>query len=179
VVVNAVAALRRQHPARRFRAVIVGDSSGQGHHEPARLRALAAGLGVGDIVQMVPAMPPAGLARVLRAADVVAVPSRSESFGLVALEAQACGTPVVASAVGGLPVAVRDGVTGLLVPGRRTTDWAAALAAVALDPPRRVGMAAAARAHAVRFSWEVTVDALLAAYRRVGSVRDTAVGLGA
>jgi D-inositol-3-phosphate glycosyltransferase len=179
VVVNAVAALRRQHPARRFRAVIVGDSSGQGHHEPARLRALAAGLGVGDIVQMVPAMPPAGLARVLRAADVVAVPSRSESFGLVALEAQACGTPVVASAVGGLPVAVRDGVTGLLVPGRRTTDWAAALAAVALDPPRRAGMAAAARAHAVRFSWEVTVDALLAAYRRAGSVRDTAVGHGA
>jgi D-inositol-3-phosphate glycosyltransferase len=179
VVVNAVAALRRQHPGRRFRALIVGDSSGQGHHEPARLRALAAGLGVGDIVQMVPAMPPEGLARVLRAADVVAMPSRSESFGLVALEAQACGTPVVASAVGGLPIAVRHGVTGLLVDRRRTADWAQALAAVALDPARRARMATAARAHAVRFSWETTVDALLAAYRRAGSVRATAMGVGA
>jgi D-inositol-3-phosphate glycosyltransferase len=179
VVVNAVAALRRQHPDRRFRALIVGDSTGQGHHEPDRLRALAAGLGVGDIVQLVRAMPPEGLAGVLRAADVVAMPSRSESFGLVALEAQACGTPVVASAVGGLPVAVQDGVTGLLVDNRRTADWAAALAAVALDPARRDRMATAARAHAVRFSWEATVDALLAVYRRAGSGPASVLGVGA
>ena len=72
-----------------------------------------------------------------RAADVVAVPSHNESFGLVALEAQACGTPVVAAAVGGLPVAVSDGVSGLLVPGHGAGQWADALAAISLDPLRR------------------------------------------
>ncbi len=70
------------------------------------------------------------LVDVYRAADLVAVPSYSESFGLVAIEAQACGTPVVAAAVGGLPVAVRDGVTGTLVDGHDVDDWAQAIGAL-------------------------------------------------
>ena len=70
------------------------------------------------------------LVNVYRAADLVAVPSYSESFGLVAVEAQACGTPVVAAAVGGLPVAVRDGVTGTLVDGHDVDDWAQAIGAL-------------------------------------------------
>lgn len=176
VLVNAIAALRRRYPDRRWRALIVGGSSGDGHREPARLRELAAGLGAADIVELLPALRPAELVRVFRAADVVAVPSYSESFGLVALEAQAAGTPVVAADVGGLPVAVTDGVTGLLVAGHRTADWADALAAIGLDPDRRAAMAAAARLHAARFSWEVTVDGLLAAYRRAGAARRWAVG---
>jgi D-inositol-3-phosphate glycosyltransferase len=101
---------------------------------------------------------------VYRAADVVAVPSYNESFGLVALEAQACGTPVVASRVGGLPVAVADGRSGLLVTGHDISDWADALGELIADPARRERMAGAAAAHALRFSWDRTTDALLGAY---------------
>jgi D-inositol-3-phosphate glycosyltransferase len=101
---------------------------------------------------------------VYRAADVVAVPSYNESFGLVALEAQACGTPVVAARVGGLPVAVADGVSGLLVDGHRDEQWADALGAIALAPRRRAQLAGRTVAHAHRFSWDRTTDALLDTY---------------
>ncbi len=99
-----------------------------------------------------------------RAADVVAVPSYNESFGLVALEAQACGTPVVAASVGGLPVAVRHGFSGFLVDGHDPAEWARALAHVALDPELRARLAGNAVGHARGFSWERTTDTLLAAY---------------
>ena len=102
--------------------------------------------------------------RVYRAADVVAVPSHNESFGLVALEAQACGTPVVAARVGGLPVAVADGRSGLLVAGHRAGPWADALGAVALHPRRRAELSRGAVRHARGFSWDRTTDALLATY---------------
>ena len=183
VLVRAAAALQSRladRPrGRRVRVLIVGGSSGSGHAEPRRLRALAAELGMADAVQLLPARPPAELATVLRAADVVAMPSRSESFGLVALEAQACGTPVVAAAVGGLPIAVRDRRTGLLVPGHEPAAWAEALAAIVLDPARRARMSVAARAHAERFSWNATVDALLAAYRRAGALPAAGMEAGA
>jgi D-inositol-3-phosphate glycosyltransferase len=119
---------------------------------------------------------------VYRAADVVAVPSYSESFGLVALEAQACGTPVVAAEVGGLPVAVADGVSGLLVGSHHPIDWADVLSTVALRPQRRAELAAGAARHARRFSWEHTTEALLrvyvdaaAAYRVDALAREVAV----
>jgi D-inositol-3-phosphate glycosyltransferase len=92
------------------------------------------------------------------------VPSHNESFGLVALEAQACGTQVVAARVGGLPVAIADDRSGLLVDGHRAGPWADALAAVALDPVRRAALARGAVAHAQRFSWDRTTDALLSTY---------------
>ena len=129
-----------------------------------RAAALAARLGLDDVVRFLPPQAGAGLARVFRAADVVAVPSHNESFGLVALEAQACGTPVVAARVGGLPVAVADGRSGLLVDGHRAGPWADALAAVALDPARREALSRGAVAHAQRFSWDRTTDALLSTY---------------
>ena len=164
VLVKAVGELRRRHPERRWRVLVVGGQSGSDHSEVDRLADLAARDGIGDAVQIIPAMPPSGLAHVYRAVDAVAVPSRSESFGLVSLEAQAAGTPVVAAAVGGLPIVVQDGVTGVLVDGYEAADWADALASVVLDRARRDVLGAAAHQRAQRFSWEATVDRLLDGY---------------
>ena len=108
------------------------------------------------------------MAEVYRAADLVAVPSYNESFGLVALEAQACGTPVVAAAVGGLPVAVNDGISGVLVHGHEPAAWAAAISGTAL--PQREHLASNAVGHARRFSWDRTTDALLAGYQEAAEV---------
>ena len=148
----------------RVRVLIVGGPSGSGLAAPDGLVQLAAELGITDRVTFLPPQPREQLANVYRAADLVAVPSYSESFGLVAVEAQACGTPVVAAAVGGLPVAVRDGISGVLVPGHDTDDWAAAIAGLLKQPAD--AMRAAAVAHAATFSWAHTVDALLASYGR-------------
>lgn len=167
VLLHAAAELVRRDPALRTRLVVlvVGGPSGTGLEQPNALRELAEELGVEELVRFVPPQAAERLVEVFRAADVVAVPSYNESFGLVALEAQACGTPVVAAEVGGLPVAVSDGVSGLLVPSHRAGDWADALGAVALDPTRRAELSAGARAHADAFSWQRTTDALLEVYR--------------
>jgi D-inositol-3-phosphate glycosyltransferase len=132
--------------------------------EPTSMQELAAELGISDVVRFLPPRGGDDLVQVYRAADVVVVPSYNESFGLVALEAQACGTPVVASRVGGLPVAVAEGRSGLLVTGHDISDWADALAELIADPARRERMGGAAAAHALRFSWDRTTDALLGAY---------------
>ena len=100
-----------------------------------------------------------------RAADVCVVPSYSESFGLVAVEAQACGTPVVAARVGGLPTAVADGVSGLLVDGHDPRVWGAALSDVIADRRRLERWSRDAVVHASRFGWDATADATLEVYR--------------
>lgn len=162
------------------RVLVAGGPSGTGMASPDGLRRLAAELGIGDRVDFLPPQPRERLAQVYRAADLVAVPSYSESFGLVAVEAQACGTPVVAAAVGGLPVAVRDGRSGALVDGHDPARWAESIRAVLGGDP--AALRAAAVGHAARFSWDSTVDALLAGYgravddyartRRHGAARD-------
>ncbi len=150
-----------------LRVVIAGGPSGSGLAAPDGLIRLAGELGIADRVTFLPPQTHEQLANLYRAADLVAVPSYSESFGLVAVEAQACGTPVVAAAVGGLPTAVRDGVSGVLVHSHDAADWAAAIGGLlARDPAELAAMSAAAVAHAATFSWEHTVDGLLAAYGR-------------
>lgn len=144
------------------RVLVAGGPSGSGLAEPDTLVRLADELGIADRVTFLPPQSREQLVNVYRAADLVGIPSYSESFGLVAVEAQACGTPVVAAAVGGLPVAVRDGVSGALVDGHDAGDWAAAIDTVLQRDPQELSRAAIA--HAAGFSWEHTVDALLGSY---------------
>ncbi|HWM04754.1 MAG TPA: D-inositol-3-phosphate glycosyltransferase [Actinophytocola sp.] len=151
-------------PRERLVVLVVGGPSGTGLEAPTSLHELAASLGITDVVRFLPPRRGAELVEVYRAADVVAVPSHNESFGLVALEAQACGTPVVAAAVGGLPVAVADRTSGLLVRGHDPVTWAGALRRIALSPRLRDELARGAVAHANDFSWDRTTDALVAGY---------------
>jgi D-inositol-3-phosphate glycosyltransferase len=166
VLLRAGAEMLRARPelADRLVLMIVGGPSGTGLEQPQALRELAVSLGIEKHTRFLPPQPGQALVDVYRAADVVAVPSYNESFGLVALEAQACGTPVVAAEVGGLPVAVVHGVSGLLVPSHEAGEWAGALASVALRPGRNAELSANAVTHARRFSWGRTTDALLDTY---------------
>jgi D-inositol-3-phosphate glycosyltransferase len=167
VLLRAAAVLAERDPElrRRLKVIVVGGPSGTGLAEPKHLQHLAHALGVADLVRFERPAAPDRLADFYRAADVTVVPSHSESFGLVALESQACGTPVVAAAVGGLPTAVADGVSGILVPGHDPTDYALAIERIVRAPGRRPALAAAARAHAEEFSWRRTAEQLLNTYR--------------
>src|SRR5690606_12296368 len=178
VLLRATAALVRRDPGLRRRLVVLvaGGASGTGLEQPRSLMDVAVELGIDDVTRFLPPQGGQDLVNVYRAADVVAVRSHNESFGLVALEAQACGTPVVAARVGGLPVAVDDEVSGLLVPTHDTEDWADALARVALRPEVRAVLSRGAREHAQRFSWRRTTDALLDIYREaMAAFRGTAL----
>ena len=151
VAVQALAQLR----SRSASLVVVGGPSGAGGEvELARVRRLAVELGVADRIRWVAPQPHHVLSTYYRAADVCVVPSRSESFGLVALEASACGTPVVASAVGGLLSLVDHASTGWLIPDRQPRHWAAAIDSVLDDPAaaRLMGARAASRAQAYTWS---------------------------
>ena len=171
VLLRAVAVLLERDPALRARLVvpIVGGPSGSGLERPSALAALAAELGVDDVVRFVPPVAQRDLARWYAAATLVAVPSYNESFGLVAAEAQACGTPVVAAAVGGLTTVVRDGYSGLLVDTHDPRDWAAALARVIGDGRERDRLAAGAVVQARQFSWDETARQTIEVYLRARS----------
>ncbi|MBV1849947.1 D-inositol-3-phosphate glycosyltransferase [Catellatospora tritici] len=145
-------------------ALIVGGPSGSGLDRPTALIELADTLGVRDRVRFLPPQAGDRLADVYRAADVVAVPSHNESFGLVALEAQACGTPVVAAAVGGLVTAVRDGISGVLIDGHDPAIWGRVLDKLLAEPKRLAELSAGALRHAHDFSWDRTAERLLDVY---------------
>ncbi|PHQ51634.1 D-inositol-3-phosphate glycosyltransferase [Streptomyces cinnamoneus] len=166
VLLRAVAVLLDRQPELRSRIVVpvVGGPSGSGLAKPEGLQKLAARLGVADVVRFRPPVGQERLADWYRAASVLVMPSHSESFGLVAAEAQACGTPVVAAAVGGLPVAVRDGVSGFLIDGHDPADYATALGRFANEPGLADTMGAAAARHAQSFGWGAAAAATAEVY---------------
>ena len=168
VLLRAVAELLRREPGLRSRLVVpvVGGPSGSGLEHPESLAQLATDLGLDDVVRFVPPVAQDDLAHWCAAATLVAVPSYNESFGLVAAEAQATGTPVVAAAVGGLTTVVRDGHSGLLVDGHDPGTWADALARVVGDDDLRLRLEAGALEQARRFSWERTAESMLDVYAR-------------
>ena len=177
VLLRAVAELLDQSPGLRSRLVVpvVGGPSGSGLEHPESLAQLASELGLDDVVRFVPPVAQEELARWYAAATLVAVPSYNESFGLVAAEAQAAGTPVLAAAVGGLTTVVRDGRSGLLIEGHDARDWAAALRRVLEDPDLRLRLEAGALEQARRFAWEHTAAQTLEVYERAGSLLREAV----
>ncbi len=165
VAIRAVALARRRLPD--LRLLIVGGPSGpQGPQEMADLRAAASRMEPGA-VRFHPPVPHSLLADFYRAADVLVTPSRSESFGLVAAEAQACGLPVVAARRGGLMHVVEDGGSGLLVEGWEPQRYAGAICKVIEDRELSRAMSARAVEWANRYSWQTTSDRLLELYRSV------------
>jgi len=166
VALRAAAVLVRDNPAlaRSLTVAFIGGPSGTGRADPDQLTELANALGIAGLVRLEPPCPQAELADWYRAATVVMVPSYSESFGLVAVEAQACGTPVIAASVGGLRTAVQDGVSGILVSGHDPASYAQALGVLFASPGLRDRLARGAVEHASRFGWGVTVVRLLTVY---------------
>jgi D-inositol-3-phosphate glycosyltransferase len=160
----AEAVARDPEATGHLQLAIVGGPSGGDTGEVARLMELATTLDVADRVMLFPPQPQARLADFYAAADVVLVPSRSESFGLVALEAGACGTPVVAAAVGGLRYVVEDGVTGSLVDGHDPSDHADAVLRILRDPPLQASLGDEAARRALRLTWDVTAREVRAVY---------------
>ncbi|MGW5735382.1 MULTISPECIES: D-inositol-3-phosphate glycosyltransferase [Streptomyces] len=166
VLLRAVAVLLDQRPELRSNIVVpvVGGPSGSGLAKPEGLQKLAARLGIADVVRFQPPVGQEQLADWFRAASVLVMPSYSESFGLVAIEAQAAGTPVLAASVGGLPVAVRDGVTGFLVDGHEPAHYARVLRDFAENPHLVDRMGDAAARHAQSFGWDTAASATADVY---------------
>jgi D-inositol-3-phosphate glycosyltransferase len=147
-----------------LQVAVVGGPSGSGLAAPTWLADLTGELGLGETVRFVPPTDRATVTQYYRAADATVVPSYTESFGLVALESQACGTPVIAAAVGGLTTAVADGTSGVLVDGHDPEQWAKVIGELLRGPDELARLRRHARAHAEQFSWEHTTDALIKAY---------------
>ena len=169
VLIRAVAEMLNHSPHLRPKliTVIMGGASGSGLGEVERLKDLVSWLNISDVVRFENPVPRAEIPQWYRAADLVCVPSYSESFGLVALEAQACGTPVVATAVGGLRTAVADGISGVLVDGHDPRAWSSVLARLIQEPQRRVLLSMGAIEHASHFGWDATARGTLDIYDRI------------
>lgn len=167
ILVRAAAELITRRPELRHRLVVAicGGPSGSGLEHPTALADLAEELGVQDVVRFEPPSNRDTLVEWFQAADVCVVPSYNESFGLVAVESQACGTPVVAAAVGGLRTAVADNVSGLLVPTHEPTDFSHAIERIITDNELHERLSAGARMHAASFGWAATTAGLLNSYR--------------
>jgi D-inositol-3-phosphate glycosyltransferase len=164
VAVRAVAAVRTAG-IEAARLVVVGGPSGpRGEAELAFLHELTRKLDVVDAVSFLPPQPHELLSTFYRAADCCLVPSRSESFGLVALEAAACGIPVVAAAVGGLTTLVEDGVTGYLVEPGDADAFAARVAKIVADPVLQAALGVAGATSAARYTWATAAARLRRIY---------------
>ncbi len=169
--VEAVADLVSRDGFEDVVALVCGDDSGDGRRqarhsggERGRLEDLVRERGLERHVRFLGAVTPRRLADLYALADVCVVPSHTESFGLVALEAQASGTPVVATAVGGLVEVVEDGVTGFLIEGRDPAAFAGRIGELLASPELCDRMGTAARERASRYTWDRSVERLLALY---------------
>jgi D-inositol-3-phosphate glycosyltransferase len=161
VAVRALAALERPDAV----LLVIGGASGAGGGaEVERLHALVAELGVGDQIRFVDAQPHHALSTYYRAADVCLVPSRAESFGLVALEAAACGTPVVAAAVGGLRTLVEHGETGFLIDSRDPMVYARHIETILSSPSYAHTLSRNATQLASGYTWSITAARLRRLY---------------
>jgi D-inositol-3-phosphate glycosyltransferase len=152
------------HLRAKLAVVIMGGASGSGLNELEKLKTLAKFLKIEDVTHFLDPVSRENLPDWYRASDLVCVPSYSESFGLVALEAQACGTPVVATAVGGLRTAVSDGISGSLVDGHDPKAWSAVISRLIAEPQRRLLLSMGAIEHASHFGWENTARKTLDVY---------------
>ena len=148
----------------KLAVVIMGGASGSGVNELESLKVLAKFLKIDDVTHFIEPVSRELLPDWYRASDLVCVPSYSESFGLVALEAQACGTPVVATAIGGLRTAVSDGISGSLVDGHDPKAWSAVISRLIAEPQRRLLLSMGAVVHASHFGWENTAHKTLEVY---------------
>ena len=166
VLLRAVAEMvtHSPHLKAKLAVVIMGGASGSGLNELDKLKVLAKFLKIEDVTHFVAPVKRDELANWYRASDLVCVPSYSESFGLVALEAQACGTPVVATAIGGLRTAVSDGISGSLVDGHDPKAWSAVISRLIAEPQRRLLLSMGAVVHASHFGWENTAHKTLEVY---------------
>lgn len=162
VAIRTLAIVRERLPDARLAVIGGASGNGDGRSGPEQLRGLAASLGVQDAVTFHDPVPQPVLAGWFRAADVLLAPSRSETFGLVPLEAQACGTPVVAADVPGLRATVRAG--GVLVAGHRPEDHAEAVVEVLTDADVARRLRDGGLAFAASTTWDNTVDRLLRVY---------------
>ncbi len=167
--------LENPHLRNRVRIIICGGLSGTGLDKPDSLLSLVKELQLLDLVIFLPPSSREKLATVYKASTLVAVPSYSESFGLVAVEAQACGTPVLATNVGGLKTTVSDNKSGLLINGHDPRTWAQAIAQVVLNENELVRLKLGAREHALNFSWDKTVQGLVAVYEKALVTKPTQV----
>jgi D-inositol-3-phosphate glycosyltransferase len=161
VAIDALGRLRETNPELAARTTLAMVGAGSGGPTVEAFAELAAAMGVEQNLYLHPPVPAERLAQWYRAADVVIVPSRSESFGFVAAEAAACAVPVLGAAVGGLARVVADGSTGVLVRGHEPEDWAGALEALLLDPELRTRLGRAAADRAGLFDWNCCVDMVL------------------
>lgn len=166
VLIKAAAEMVAHSPYLRAKlaVVVMGGASGSGVNELENLKSLAKFLKVEDVTHFVDPVSRTVLPDWYRASDLVCVPSYSESFGLVALEAQACGTPVVATAIGGLRTAVSDGISGSLVDGHDPKAWSAVISRLIAEPQRRLLLSMGAVEHASHFGWEMTARKTLDVY---------------
>jgi D-inositol-3-phosphate glycosyltransferase len=163
VAVRALHELRTAHPD-AFLVVVGGPSGPQGDDEVDGIHALVDQLGLTERVWFMPPQRHELLSTWYRAADVCLVPSRSESFGLVALEAAACGTPVVAAAVGGLTTLVDHGVTGYLIEDNDPASYADRVAGILADASLAAAMGERAAARARGYTWSVAAARLRRLY---------------
>jgi D-inositol-3-phosphate glycosyltransferase len=151
------------HLRAKLAVVIIGGASGS-INELEKIKSLAKFLKIEDVTHFIEPASREVLPDWYRASDLVCVPSYSESFGLVALEAQACGTPVVATAIGGLRTAVSDGISGSLVDGHDPKAWSAVISRLITEPQRRLLLGMNALEHASHFGWEATARKTLDVY---------------